>query len=108
MEKNYAKKIYKICFPKCSKYDGAIRVYSCRHFFYIGQLRSKWTGSPQPDPAGFWNHVRDRIDDRDRFCDEIRDPQSQRRRGGSLFYTVDQLGGTFQHSIYADRDFLPG
>ena len=33
MEKNYAKKIYKICFPKCSKYDGAIRVYSCRHFF---------------------------------------------------------------------------
>lgn len=78
MEKNYAKKIYKICFPKCSKYDGAIRVYSCRHFFYIGQLRSKWTGSPQPDPAGFWNHVRNRIHDRDWFCDEIRDPQSQR------------------------------
>ena len=72
------KKFTKYVFQSVASMMGQSVYILADTFFIIGQLRSKWTGSPQPDPAGFWNHVRNRIHDRDRFCDEIRDPQSQR------------------------------
>lgn len=59
---------------------------------------------PESDPSGIRTDLRNRFDDRDRFCHTLQYQYRQRCTFGLLFYPIHLLVSHMQHSVYAHRN----